>query len=79
MEDTSLDRFLDAGSESEDSASGADAGEESTSGTGDAESPDLPTSRCVREERECEACGTAVGRLWRDSDQMVCPECKDWG
>jgi hypothetical protein len=26
----------------------------------------------------CEACGGAAERRWRDGEQFVCPDCKDW-
>jgi NADH pyrophosphatase NudC (nudix superfamily) len=26
----------------------------------------------------CDACGDVVKRRWRDGDQLVCGECKEW-
>jgi len=27
---------------------------------------------------ECAACGATVDRRWRQDDELVCPECKEW-
>lgn len=81
------DDEADADGDTEPAASGADADTESGGSDADAESvaadpaavePATTTYGWASEPAACGNCGTAVERRWRDGDDLVCTECKEW-
>jgi len=80
-EDASLDEFLDAGGDSDgDDDRGGDATAE---GTADADplddvAPATATATWRPDGAACAACGSVVERRWRDGDDLVCGDCKEW-
>ncbi|WP_435334883.1 DUF7573 domain-containing protein [Haloarchaeobius sp. TZWWS8] len=40
--------------------------------------PAVTTYRWSPEGRNCAACSATVQRLWRDGNEFVCPDCKEW-
>jgi hypothetical protein len=83
MEDRSLDDFLQPTDES-DADGDSTTADETAAEAGDApeaesdpHTPATPTFRYVR-SGTCPACGTATARLWRDGEQFVCVDCKEF-
>jgi hypothetical protein len=72
MRDRSLEEFLD------DAEGGDDEGTEPSPASAPAADPTHTTYQWAPEGADCEACGAAVRRRWRDGDRLVCPDCKDW-
>jgi hypothetical protein len=81
MDDASLEEFADAGDDAatggEDTdADGVEPTDDSTDGT--AVDPATSTYAWSSGDVACAVCGTAVTRRWRDGDDLVCPDCKEW-
>lgn len=76
MSDHSLSEFSDD-TEQQDApdASGGDADIDSTD---DTSAELLTTARFSPDGTPCEDCGAVVTRRWRDGEQFVCADCKDW-
>lgn len=81
------------GSEAHDSESGdgsadpaAESSEESTDPAADATdlpdadevAPAVSTYAWAPDGAECGGCGAVVERRWRDGDELVCSDCKEW-
>ena len=67
----------DGDSEPSESA-GDDATDEAVSATDTTLEPMQPTLRWSPDGETCSACNERAGRLWRDDDGLVCPDCKSW-
>jgi len=94
MGNRSLDDFLDAGDDDAGDDTGSvetgdrdrDGEATGTDGEGatDAKSDDdrpgpaVSTYAWYPGGGECAACGAAVERRWRQDDDLVCPDCKEW-
>lgn len=62
-------------------ASHAESGEDDCHGANPDSSASEPldlTSRWTPDGGPCDRCGSDVPRRWRDSDGLVCAECRDW-
>jgi len=82
VSDRSLDEFAVASTGDDDPADAADddepvADEASTPAADDAD-PRVPTMRWSADGDACDDCGTVVSRRWRDGDDVVCADCKEW-
>lgn len=86
-ENRSLDDFLaaDETDDEEDTDSEAEADGETgddaqTAADGAAASPDRPlaTYRWSAGDEDCPVCGTSARARWRDGEQFVCADCKEW-
>jgi hypothetical protein len=67
----------DAKTDSESSTSGGDdSGVEDS--PEEAVTPTASTYGYSPGKAACGACGTRVRRRWRDEDDMLCGECKEW-
>jgi len=91
MDDASLDDFLSDGDEADpgDDPAAADPSPDTTPDAeddgGDAPTvdaadvdPAVSTYAWSDDDATCDACGEPVERRWRDGDQLVCSDCKDW-
>lgn len=56
---------------------GVDSDSEPDSGSDQVE-PAVSTYDWTPTGADCEACGTAVERRWRDDGRLVCADCKAW-
>jgi len=79
MRDASLDEFLNEegdedGEDTETSEDGADTGADADAGV----EPAVSAYDWSPGGTACEACGSVVERRWRDGEQLVCGECKEW-
>ena len=93
MDDTSLDEFLDAGSEAEEDTPASESeqsedGEIDSNGSADTPSTDTvdtetvepatPTAMWAESGEYCDRCGEETQRLWTDGEAAVCRDCKAW-
>lgn len=88
MDDASLDDFLDDRSGTEDDPAATDGttpdrepqepDSDGQPGDLDAVEPATSTYSWHGDTATCAHCGTAVGRRWRDGEQLVCRDCKEW-
>lgn len=90
MRDASLDEFLNEDAGTKEGNEDGEDGE--TNGEGTDESADADTDADADAGAEpavstydwspggtaCEGCGAVVERRWRDGEQLVCGECKEW-
>lgn len=73
------------GAEAEDDAAGGEGtgnGVEATEPADDVDTdavdPAVSTYRWSSEGAACADCGETVERRWRDGDEYVCGDCKEW-
>lgn len=80
MRDASLDEFLneEAGTNEEGSDADASAGADTNADAGAGVGPAVSTYDWSPGGTPCEDCGAVVERRWRDGEQLVCGECKEW-
>ncbi|MEF8855859.1 MAG: hypothetical protein V5A16_00405 [Haloplanus sp.] len=69
MTDRSLDEFATPSRDTEAATTDANAD--------DSVDPATPTMRWSA-AATCDACGAAASRRWRDGDDYVCADCKEW-
>ncbi|SDF43661.1 DUF7573 domain-containing protein [Halorientalis regularis] len=81
MDDASLDEFANASDDdADDDGADADApepAEEPATGS-EAVAPATSTYAWTGDGTVCGACGESVARRWRDGDDLVCADCKEW-
>ncbi|GAB3671277.1 DUF7573 domain-containing protein [Halopiger thermotolerans] len=91
-DDATLSDFgVDATADGNGSSAGENAGDERTADDRDRDAapterddgrdrtalnPSLATYACG--DYVCARCGTESDRVWRDGDEFVCPDCKEW-
>ena len=94
MDDASLDEFVGASDDSDGDASdeaaadadsdGAGVGDEETepaeesAADSDSIDPAAATYAWSRAGAVCAVCDDSVARRWRDGDELVCADCKEW-
>lgn len=91
MEETSLEDFLETGSRREEldtadrddraATPGTGDGVDEAGGTGAASNPSpspAVTAAWSPAGGTCSACGEDVAWRFRQDDELVCPDCKDW-
>ena len=85
MDDTSLDEFLDSGSESDserpatgDHPDEAESGDGTERAASDGAAPATTTSRWAADGVVCALCESSVQRVWESADGLVCAACKEW-
>jgi len=75
-DDHSLDEFIE-----DESGSRDEEGDPPVDGTASVDgtpSPAVTTFAWMPDGGVCDACGATVHRRWRDGEDLVCPECKEW-
>lgn len=77
--DSSSDTDDDDGSvdDPDDGSDGATAVEAERERDGD-DRPNATLSTYAWGDYACSRCGSESGRVWRDGDAFVCPDCKEW-
>ncbi|SEO36119.1 hypothetical protein SAMN05216388_1011134 [Halorientalis persicus] len=82
MDDASLDEFTDASDDADADSDGAGAGDDDTDPADepatDAVDPAVSTYAWSGDGAVCAVCDDSVARRWRDGDDLVCPDCKEW-
>ncbi|WP_424017565.1 DUF7573 domain-containing protein [Halorientalis pallida] len=82
MDDASLDEFADAGGDSDADASDGTDGDSAAPAEpatdSDPVDPAASTYAWSEAGAVCTACGESVARRWRDGDDLVCADCKEW-
>ncbi|AQL43170.1 hypothetical protein BV210_10775 [Halorientalis sp. IM1011] len=73
-------RGEDERSESSESASGtgSDGNEGDAGDEPDGVTPAASTYAWSGDGAECVSCGESTDRRWRDGDDLVCADCKEW-
>ena len=73
------ERTADADTDGENTE--GDVAPDAETGSGNAAvdaDPATPTYRWSPDGAPCPGCGAAARRRWRDGDEFVCADCKDW-
>lgn len=86
MDDASLDEFLpgDDGDEPDEADTGADPEPETVTDEDESSTeaagvePAASTYAWTGDGATCAACGASVTRRWRDGEDLVCADCKEW-